>query len=95
MALDQSALLEMPDALRTADASDRIRQAADRRARRVDDRWWRVRPSPPLGQTNHHGHPQLPGARWADAAPAAQETRAWQRTATTPKLQFPSRISVH
>ena len=32
MALDQSALLEMLDALRNADASDRIRQAADRHA---------------------------------------------------------------
>jgi hypothetical protein len=32
MALDQSASLEMPDGLRNADASDRIRQAADRRA---------------------------------------------------------------
>ena len=50
MALDQSALLEMPDALRNADASDRIRQAADRHARRVDDRSWRLRPSRKLAK---------------------------------------------
>jgi hypothetical protein len=50
MALDQSALLEMLDALRNADASDRIRQAADRHARRVDDRSWRLRPSRKLAK---------------------------------------------
>jgi hypothetical protein len=55
MALDQSAFLEMLDALRNADASDRIRQAADRHARRVDDCSWRLRPSRKLAKRTMTG----------------------------------------
>ena len=92
MTLDQAALLEMLDALRNANASDRIRppivtQDALTTAHGVfglPANW----PNEPSRE------PSTAGCAARGCGTRCSETRAWQSTATMPKLQLPNRISV-